>query len=74
MSSDEIKKKYAEKIKKLSEELANELLQNEPDLEKKFITLDTDVRDILIGIGNNTMQIVGNAIEKRIKKKPHKKG
>jgi hypothetical protein len=74
MSSDESKKKYKEKIKKIAEELALEIMHNEPDYIKKYRSLDSDVQDILIDIGNSTMKIIGESAEGDIKKKHSKKG
>jgi hypothetical protein len=68
--SPETTKKYEAKIKQFSEELALELLQNEQDLEKKFLTLDQQVLEILIDVGNRTMSHVGRSLQDSIKKKP----
>lgn len=69
MSPDEIKKKFADKITEISQELAQELLSSDSELEKRFTTLDADVQEILINVGNNTMRIVGESLEDRVKKK-----
>lgn len=74
MLSDDSKNKYKEKIRKMSEELAEAIILNETDLEKRYRSLDSDVHDILIDIGNSTMQIIGKSTEDSVKKKPRKKG
>jgi hypothetical protein len=68
MLSDESKKIYKEKIKKIAEELAQEIIRNETDLDKRYRSLDSDVQDILIDIGNSTLQIIGESAESDIKK------
>ena len=74
MLSDDSKNKYKEKIRKMAEELAEAIMLNETDLEKRYRSLDSDVHDILIDIGNSTMQIIGKSTEDSVKKKPRKKG
>ncbi len=69
----DIKDEYQELIKKISEELAEKLLKNEIDLEKKFTSFDSEVHKILMEIGKNTMQIVGNNLTCEVKKKPTNK-
>lgn len=68
--SPETIKKYEAKIKQFSQELALELLQNEQDLEGNFLTLDQQVMEILIDVGNRTMNHVGRSLQDSIKKKP----
>lgn len=68
MLSEESKKKYKEKVRKIAEELAEEIMLNEMDLEKRYRSLDSDVEDILIDIGNSTMQIIGKSTEDKVKK------
>jgi len=74
MLSDESKKKYKEKIQKIANELAEEIIHNETNLEQRYRSLDSDVQDILIDIGNSTMQLIGKSAEDKVKKKPRKRG
>ena len=71
---DAIIKKYKKKIEKLSEELATELLNTETDLDKRFTTLDSDVKKILMEVGSKTMGKIGSSLTSNVKKKPLKKG
>lgn len=72
-SKDRIIAKHKEKIQKLSEELAEELLRTEPDLEKRFTSFDAEVHKILTEVGNSTMEIIGSNLSGEVKKKPLKK-
>lgn len=70
---DAIIKKYKKKIEELSKELATELLNTETNLDKRFTTLDSDVKKILMEVGSKTMENIGFDLTSDVKKKPLKK-
>lgn len=74
MGTDNIRKKYKEKTEQLAKELAEELLKNEADLEKKFSSFDSEVQEILLETGKKTMEIIGSTLEDKVKKKAVKEG
>lgn len=74
METDNIRDKYKEKTEQLARELAEELLKNEVDLEKRFSSFDSEVQKILLETGKKTMEIIGSTLEDKVKKKPSKKG
>ena len=74
MGTHNIRQKYKEKTEQLAKELAEELLMNEEDLEKKFSSFDSEVQEILLETGKRTMEIIGSTLEGKVKKKPLKKG
>ena len=74
METDNIRDKYKEKTEQLARELAEELLKNEVDLEKRFTSFDSEVQKILLETGKKTMEIIGSTLEDKVKKKPSKKG
>lgn len=65
----DIRKKYEEKIKKISEELAEDLLKNEPNLIVRFRSFDAEVHKVLMEVGKQTMMTIGISVEEEIKKK-----
>ena len=71
-ASNEIQKKYEEKIKKFSQELAEDFLQNESNLIDRFTSFDTEVQKVLIEVGKSTMKTVGDCLEDQVKKKRSK--
>ena len=66
----DIRERYAERIKKFATELSEDFLKNEPDLINRFVSFDAEVQQVLIEVGKQTMDTVGNSIENEIKKKP----
>jgi len=66
---DKTTKKYQAKIKQLAEELALELLQNEHNLESKLLTIDQEIQNILIDVGNKTIGYISKSLENAVKKK-----
>lgn len=73
MNTEDIRNKYKEKIEQLAKELAEELLKNEDNLEKKFSSFDSEVLKILQDTGKKTMEIIGSDLENKLKKKPSMK-
>jgi len=74
METDNIRDKYKAKTEQLARELAEELLKNEVDLEKRFSSFDSEVQKILLETGKKAMEIIGSTLEDKVKKKPSKKG